>query len=143
MSNRILFTRADGKLSVIVPVDDCGLTIDEIASRVVPTGVYHEVVSASDVPDDRTFRDAWEHDVSISAKKIKTNIVKAKDLAHYRRRIDRDKKMKPLDVMATIPDKAVAVESERQSIRESNHAVQVAIDDSIAESDIKEALSRL
>jgi hypothetical protein len=58
MDKRIVYTNDDGTISIIVPAD-CGLTIEEIAAKDVPTGVEYHIVEDSEVPSDRTFRDAW------------------------------------------------------------------------------------
>jgi hypothetical protein len=48
-------------VSVIVPAAECGLTIEEIAAKDVPAGKPYKIVDASDIPTDRTFRNAWEY----------------------------------------------------------------------------------
>lgn len=61
MSNkRIIYPTPEGGVAVIVPAPDCGLTIEEIARKDVPAGVDFRIVDAADIPDDRTFRNAWE-----------------------------------------------------------------------------------
>ena len=37
-------------------------TIDEIAKKDIPTGFKYKKIEDSDVPSDRTFRDAWTVD---------------------------------------------------------------------------------
>lgn len=59
MDKRIVYTQDDGTLAIIVPAD-CGLTIEEIAAKDVPAGKEYHIVDASDIPSDRTFRNAWE-----------------------------------------------------------------------------------
>ena len=58
MDKRIVYTADDGTLAIIVPAD-CGLTIEEIAAKDVPAGKEYHIVNASDIPSDRTFRNAW------------------------------------------------------------------------------------
>ena len=58
---RILYQTKDGGVAVIVPIDNCGLTVEEIAKKDVPSGRPYKIVDASDVPSDRTFRNAWEY----------------------------------------------------------------------------------
>jgi hypothetical protein len=60
MNQRILYPTDAGGVAVIIPAD-CGLTIDEIAAKDVPEGKPYKIVDVSDIPSDRTFRDAWEH----------------------------------------------------------------------------------
>lgn len=55
---RIVYTRPeDGGVSVIVPAP--GVTLEE-AAKAVPPGVPYRVMLARDIPEDRTFRDAWK-----------------------------------------------------------------------------------
>lgn len=58
MDKRIVYTQDDGTLAIIIPAD-CGLTIEEIAAKDVPAGKEYHIVNASDIPSDRTFRNAW------------------------------------------------------------------------------------
>ena len=58
MDKRIVYTNDDGTISIIVPAE-CGLTIEEIAAKDVPSGKEYHIVNASDIPSDRTFRNAW------------------------------------------------------------------------------------
>jgi hypothetical protein len=57
---RVIYPTDDGGVAVIIPAD-CGLMIDEIAAKDVPEGKPYKIVDVSDIPSDRTFRDAWEY----------------------------------------------------------------------------------
>jgi len=59
MNKRIVYTQDDGTVAVIVPADECGLTVEQIADKDVPAGKEYHIVDVSEVPSDRTFRDAW------------------------------------------------------------------------------------
>ena len=62
MSNlRIIYKTPDGGVAVIVPAEECGLTIEAIAAKDVPAGTPFKIVDAADIPSDRTFRNAWEY----------------------------------------------------------------------------------
>jgi len=61
MNSRIIYPTDDGGVAVIVPVD-CGKTIEEIAAKDVPAGKPYKIVDVSEIPSDRTFRNAWEVD---------------------------------------------------------------------------------
>lgn len=61
MNQRIIYPTDDGGVAVIIPAPDCGLTIDEIAAKDVPPGKQFKIVDVSDIPTDRTFRNAWEY----------------------------------------------------------------------------------
>jgi len=60
MNKRIIYPNDNGGVSIIVPAD-CGLTIEQIALKDVPTGKPYKIIDASEVSSDRTFRDAWEY----------------------------------------------------------------------------------
>lgn len=61
MNQRIIFPNDEGGVSVIVPTAECGLTIQQIAAKDVPMGKPYKIVDVSDIPSDRTFRNAWEY----------------------------------------------------------------------------------
>ena len=58
---KIIYKNENGGVSVIAPSDEAlsFMTIDEIAQKDVPTGLPYKIVEDSEVPTDRTFRDAW------------------------------------------------------------------------------------
>jgi hypothetical protein len=58
MNKRIVYQNDEGGISIIVPAD-CGLSIAEIAAKDVPQGKEYHIVDVSEIPTDRTFRDAW------------------------------------------------------------------------------------
>lgn len=66
MNQRIIFRTAEGGVAIIVPAPECleTHTIDEIARKDVPEGLPYKIVDASDIPTDRTFRNAWTIDES-------------------------------------------------------------------------------
>ena len=59
---RIIYKNTDGSVSVIVPITNSGLTVEQIAKKDVPTGKAYKIVDVSDISSDRTFRDAWTID---------------------------------------------------------------------------------
>ena len=60
MNKRIIYPTDEGGVAVIIPAD-CGLTIEEIAAKDVPAGKPYKIIEVSEVPSDRTFRNAWEY----------------------------------------------------------------------------------
>lgn len=60
MNSRIIYPTDDGGVAVIVPAAECGLSIEAIAAKDVPEGKPFKIVDVSDIPEDRTFRAAWE-----------------------------------------------------------------------------------
>lgn len=61
MEQRIIYPTDTGGVAVVIPVLECGLTIEEIIAKDVPAGKPFKIVDASTIPADRTFRDAWEY----------------------------------------------------------------------------------
>ena len=63
-----VFTNEDGskedRVAIIVPSPKCGLTLEQIAKKDVPTGKKYKIVDRSFLPSDRDFRNAWEFDFS-------------------------------------------------------------------------------
>ena len=61
MNSRIIYPTDDGGIAIIIPAPECGLTIEEIAAKDVPVGKPYKIIDATDIPTDRTFRNAWEY----------------------------------------------------------------------------------
>lgn len=63
---RIIFKIEDGSVAIIVPTPECleKYTIQQIAEKDVPEGLPYKIVDISEIPSDRTFRNAWEIDES-------------------------------------------------------------------------------
>ena len=61
---RIIYQNDDNSISIIIPAPECPLTIEEIAAKDVPTGKKYKIIDESEIPTDRTFRNAWEIDES-------------------------------------------------------------------------------
>jgi hypothetical protein len=61
MDKRIIYQNDEGGVAVIIPAD-CGLTIEEIAAKDVPTGKPYKIVDVADIPADREWRNEWSVD---------------------------------------------------------------------------------
>lgn len=61
MTKKIIYPTETGGVVVLHPAPECGLTIEEIAAKDVPTDTPFKIVDVSEIPTDRTFRDAWEY----------------------------------------------------------------------------------
>lgn len=61
MNQRIIYPNDNGGVSILAPAPECGLTIEEIAAKDVPAGKPYKIVDVSEIPTDRTFRNAWEY----------------------------------------------------------------------------------
>ena len=58
MNQRIIYSTNEGGVAVIVPSGE--LSIEDTAKKDVPTGTAYWIVDVSEIPSDRTDRDAWE-----------------------------------------------------------------------------------
>lgn len=164
MDRRIIYSRTDGGVSVVVPIrkiTDVNLTDEQIYRRAYdrvlrdmdPMPYYRDVVSeklgrtpsdaevqaymdqrnikpldasnpqtitASDIPADRTFREAWEH----GGNKILVNMPRARDIHLGRIREARNKALADMDIetikaMGQGDNKAlVDVEAQKQVLRD-------------------------
>ena len=56
MTQRIIYKTPDGGVAVIIPAD----TI-EACMKDIPEGAEFSIVEDTDIPSDRTFRNAWEY----------------------------------------------------------------------------------
>ena len=136
-NQRIIYTNAEGGVSVIVPTGE--LSIDAIAAKDVPAGATFEIVTTDEVPSERTFRGAWvmgdcciDHDLD-----------KCKAIGHDKRRAARAEEFAPLDevIAKQIPGvDAVKAEASRQVIRDKYSDIQDAIDEAETPDEIKAAL---
>jgi hypothetical protein len=61
MNQRIVYQNDDGGISILTPSPEClqSHTIEEIAAKDVPAGKPYKIVDVSDIPSDRTWRNAW------------------------------------------------------------------------------------
>lgn len=66
MNKRIVYPSDDGGVSIIIPTPEAlaSYSIDDIAKKDVPAGVAYKIVDVADIPEDRTFRNAWEADIT-------------------------------------------------------------------------------
>tara|TARA_Y100000287_G_C14072941_1_gene281729 strand:- start:122 stop:361 length:240 start_codon:yes stop_codon:yes gene_type:complete len=61
---KIIYQTEEG-LSIITPTGE--LSVAEVARKDVPAGVNYWIVEDSEIPTDRTFRNAWELGDSLGA----------------------------------------------------------------------------
>jgi hypothetical protein len=87
---RIVYISEDG-LNVITPAP--GIPIEDCIKN-VPDGLGYKIVSVSEVPSDRSFRNAWE----IQGEKIAVNMTKAVEIQQDRLRVERQPLLESLDV---------------------------------------------
>jgi hypothetical protein len=65
MNQRIIYPTDEGGVAIIIPTQEWleqeGNTIEKLAVKDVPAGKPYKIVDVSDIPTDRTFRNAWEY----------------------------------------------------------------------------------
>jgi hypothetical protein len=65
MTKRIIHPTDDGGVKIIVPAPawlaEEGNTMEVLAQIRVPEGKPFKIVDVSEIPSDRTFRNAWEY----------------------------------------------------------------------------------
>lgn len=64
MTKVIIFPNDDGWLTVVNPILECGLSIEEIARKDVPAGKPYHIIDKSLLPQEHMFFEAWEADFS-------------------------------------------------------------------------------
>ena len=58
---RFIYTNDDGSISIVVPTDNCGLTLEQIKNKDCQKDRTVYTVSKDTIPSDRSFRDAWTY----------------------------------------------------------------------------------
>lgn len=131
---RIIYQSESGGVAIIIPTESV-----ELALKDVPEGVPYEIVSAADIPSDRTFRGAWV----ANGAAIEIDLDKAKDIGHDRRRAQRAEEFAPYDeiIAKQIPGlDASEAETARQAIRDKYALIQDVIKGASDPDEIKLAL---
>ena len=115
---RIIYKDNDG-LKIIVPSPRYENRMEELAKKRVPEGCTYKIVPDSEIPTDREFRNAWDLD---SKKKIKVDIIKAKEIKKEHLRQERKPLLEALDVdyMKALETKAdtTSITAEKQRLRD-------------------------
>ena len=62
MNKRIIYQNNDGGVSIIIPTGE--ISVEEVAKKDVPAGTPYKIVDVSEIPEDRTFRNAWEFNIT-------------------------------------------------------------------------------
>jgi len=61
MNKRIIYPNNEGGVSILIPSPNWKGTMEKLAAKDVPDGRPFQIVDASEIPSDRTFRNAWEY----------------------------------------------------------------------------------
>lgn len=126
---RIIYQNDKGTVSVITPAPEYleTHTVEDVALKDVPKGKEYHIIDTTDLPPDRTFRNAWVID---EGKPIE-DLEKSKVIAHEKRREAREKEFAPYDeiIIKQIPgNDLVKAERARQAIRDKYATIQTQMD---------------
>jgi len=63
MDKIIIYKKKDGGVAILVPTQEYleTHTIEQLALKDVPANTPYKIVDVSEIPTDRTFRNAWEY----------------------------------------------------------------------------------
>jgi hypothetical protein len=63
MTKRIIYPTDEGGVAIVIPSPEAleTMSIEQIAAKDVPVDKPFKIIDATDVPTDRTFRNAWEY----------------------------------------------------------------------------------
>ena len=59
--SRFLYTNDNGSLCIVIPSDNCGLTLEEIKAKDCPSDRTVYTVDKSVIPTDMSFVGAWTY----------------------------------------------------------------------------------
>jgi hypothetical protein len=132
----IIHPTADG-VAITTPTGE--VPIEQVAQQVAPNGIY-AIVTADQIPSDRTFRAAWVY----SPDGIEIDLDRAKAIGHDLRRANRNAEFAPHDKVISLQIPGVqrdAAEAARAAIRARYVIIESAIDAATTTDEIKEALN--
>ena len=58
---RFIFANDKGTISIVIPADNCPLTLEQIKDKDCPSDRPVYTVDKSEIPTDRSFRNAWTY----------------------------------------------------------------------------------
>ena len=61
MNKRIIYPNNEDGVTILTPSPNWKGTLEELAAKDVPAGKPYKIVDGSEIPLDRTFRNAWEY----------------------------------------------------------------------------------
>lgn len=65
MGQVIIYSNDDESLAIVVPFLGCGLTLEQIALKDVPSGKPFKIIDEADLPADRSSRTRWTVDEAL------------------------------------------------------------------------------
>lgn len=61
---QVIVYQPPGRPAAVMIPGGADLTLEQIGQKDVPAGLQFWIVDADTIPEDRTFRDAWELDIT-------------------------------------------------------------------------------
>ena len=122
MNQLITYKQDNGTVAIIQPTEEAlaTMTLAQIAVKDVPAGVSYKIVNDSDIPSDRTFRNAWKDDLTV-------DMPKAQVITKDRLRAERKPLLQALDVaqLRNLADPVALanIESKKQVLRDATKQV--------------------
>ena len=58
---RFIYENDEGGISIVIPAENCPLTLEQIKDKDCPSGKTVYTVNKSVIPTDRSFRNAWTY----------------------------------------------------------------------------------
>ena len=144
MAQLIIHEGEDGGVVVVFPTGET--TMEYIIANDIPQGIPYAVIEDTDIPADRTFREAWaatnldSEDPSLVVEDYDISL----EVAHELRRKARSAEFAPHDevIMKQIPgNDMVAAEEARATIRAKYDGIQADLDATPDVDSIKTVLS--
>jgi hypothetical protein len=117
MSQVVIFRQVNNKVGLLSPVLNTGLTIEEIASKDVPSSCEYQIVNKSDLPTDSTFFNSWIYSLPISI-----DVTSAHEIQKNKWRNSREPILKRLDVefmrALELGQSTTEISAKKQTLRE-------------------------
>lgn len=60
LNTRIIYPNDEGGVSILIPSPEC-LSLERLIQD-VPEGKPYQILDISEIPDDRTYRNAWTYE---------------------------------------------------------------------------------
>ena len=117
-SDKNIVYTVDDFLVVLMPSNNCGLTVEEIQAKDVPDGVTSYIVDHSSLPTDIDFQNAWVY----KDGKVQVDLAKAKEVHREYIRRERKEKLAALDIefqRALETGDTSAVVAKKQALRDA------------------------
>ncbi len=89
--NKCIIFSTDGLLRILLPIVNINQSLKQIIESDVPDNLEYKIVNIADLPQDRTFRNAWTMDLTI-------DMDVARDIWREKIREARNKALLDLDV---------------------------------------------